>query len=714
MAAALFVSTRESAPSGQQIHTNQRQLSDTANAFLSLDAVQSHDLITNLSVEAVAADTGPVDSRSEEVSTNTPLRRSSRPRRSVSPFIASSPRSRTPLSPAPEGVPQIPNLVGPARRKSVKGKQRAVNEAGTLEDTPGTDSGAAGNIAASLLAGSGASEYLAVTIPILPPEPDAHPEKASGSLDTSAPGAHGSADATRDGPPIEQEARASDALNIRPTKDDTQLTRLEPLSPTSHGLVAELLAATLAQRSAHGPPGALPEDLGGLDANDSRVQRSTPPNAPPTPYHATEDAQSPPPSTPPRDVPSTPAPLHTPARRIPIGQAVAQGTVSPQKGGSRFLSQHGGPFAGVVGTPIFRPRVPGDAGRTPAKRVLVAETHQESPDKFPSAPEKTNDDRTTLQRRRQPSAEPTVPGIASSIFAKPHAAPTTTHASTRLPFPIVASKIAKPESQASGADKASASRTPSKEASDQRLTNANATPSTLRQPPARVHSKIPRVGKPYARPAPAQTGAGSKNASSTSRITASGSTPAATSRKKVEPQSNHAAGHTATTVSFNLVDPGFFLLRELTIIPCRLAQSVCARSSVQSLSLSIRMTAMTSRLLLKLVPGRRQLRIEPWRNTPLQALYLLHRLSASATLVLLTRSTLLLGLALLSCCGKLCLTASRTARRMGSRPLQRLAHRRSPVRHERRGQVRQRRLLALWRVRRRRRHLDSAFRCAKS
>lgn len=165
-------------------------------------------------------------------------------------------------------------------------------------------------------------------------------------------------------------------------------------------------------------------------------------------------------------------PTNTPARRVPVSQAIAEGRMSPEKS-----AQPGFRFSN---TPL--PSMP-----TPARRVLVSEGP-------PSMAMKASTMRLASPTRtlgqRAPSAEPR---LGSSLKGKekatqPPQEPTGVMA--KLPFPLAA---AAPTS--TPAESSAAGAQPTKQ-DDVAKAKASPMKSSLRQPT----SRIPRIGaKPYAR-----------------------------------------------------------------------------------------------------------------------------------------------------------------------------------------------------------------------
>ncbi|CDO68342.1 hypothetical protein BN946_scf184799.g69 [Trametes cinnabarina] len=237
------------------------------------------------------------------------------------------------------------------------------------------------------------------------------------------------------------------------------------------------------------------------------------------------------PRSPLRPFPLSPAKLddtmRTPARRVPIAQAIAEGTYSAQKLPALFSAPR--PTA-APGSPVFKRLALDDPARSPAKRVPMSEAIFVPP---PSSPGKDKEVARpsspvrppTRERQRSgaieprplpgrqergSSAEPTtrLPALGRRpLFQKPASSdgvPSTSKARSALPFPLVQAQRlhpAIPEADESGL---SVVRPPMGAAnvaeSRVKASPAKAT-SSLRQPSAGASSKIPRIGvKPYARP----------------------------------------------------------------------------------------------------------------------------------------------------------------------------------------------------------------------
>ncbi|KDR81591.1 hypothetical protein GALMADRAFT_263876 [Galerina marginata CBS 339.88] len=168
----------------------------------------------------------------------------------------------------------------------------------------------------------------------------------------------------------------------------------------------------------------------------------------------------------------TPAPndpSNTPARRIPIAEAIAQGHISPQKAVQLGFKPNGTPLTSVP---------------TSARRVLISETPAPSTSKHLNAsPSKP------LPFQRERSADPIQRGLVPGK-GKEKVPPTPNKSSmvSKLPFPLVPTTAPSDETSVSCAQVPTQTDT----------TKAKSSPlkSSLKQ----VTSRIPRIGsKPYAR-----------------------------------------------------------------------------------------------------------------------------------------------------------------------------------------------------------------------
>ncbi|EPQ58139.1 hypothetical protein GLOTRDRAFT_136912 [Gloeophyllum trabeum ATCC 11539] len=211
-------------------------------------------------------------------------------------------------------------------------------------------------------------------------------------------------------------------------------------------------------------------------------------------------------------------PCRTPARRIPMSQAVKEGSISPEKAAQVASSSKRpqAPSAGPLSNRVFKRLVPdlSDPNRSPAKRAPVGA--MVSPSK--NAPIRSvfsSPAKPMVRERSQPpeppavhrsrSVEPEQPArqaIVGQTIPRPGSAPIPDivprfdrKAADRpprnpLPFPIMPiPEETEPPSQPSS------SRT-------QKAVPSAQPKSALRQPSATTGSRIPRIGsKPYARPA---------------------------------------------------------------------------------------------------------------------------------------------------------------------------------------------------------------------
>ena len=223
----------------------------------------------------------------------------------------------------------------------------------------------------------------------------------------------------------------------------------------------------------------------------------------------------------------------TPARRVPIAQAIADGTYSAQKLPAAF---------GAVrpptqpGSPVFKKLALDDPARSPAKRVPMSEAvpipppspgksldkgkgkalRPQSPVRASSVPPRERsasaEPQPVLARRdRGGSAEPAArPPARRLLFQRPASSdgvPTSSLKSrTVLPFPLTQQQRSHPaipeaEEPGASANRPAAPGTSSGAIGAQSVASPAKPGSSLRQPSAGAGSKIPRIGaKPYARP----------------------------------------------------------------------------------------------------------------------------------------------------------------------------------------------------------------------
>ncbi|TCD69712.1 hypothetical protein EIP91_006479 [Steccherinum ochraceum] len=438
---------------------------------------------------------------------STPLRRSSRPRRSVSPLV-------TPLvdqqSPAPtEGTdtplpvpPHEPLLLsprsGPARRKSMKGKEK---------ESPAPASEVTG------------------TAP--PSETPLEP--------TPAPPSPG--------------RRTSIRGEGQPTH-----ARLRSLSPTSSGVLEQLL------------PSKPSTPLGEPQSN---------PFIPPPVFSLPPLLPDPTATAPTIPQSASIEPPRTPARRVPITQAVKEGSL-PTQSALQFLSPRkldlNAPGAGAepFGSPVFRRVALDDPTRSPAKRIpiatgaLVSATKPKAtssqataglnsgggglfaPLKPPAFGSRSRSEEpqpsVAGKKGRSASVEPTpLSAMKKDIGVRriPPSALSTPTKANALPFPI-ARALSGLTPMIPEVDESEASSSSAKQSAT--IPSSPSKDSSLRQPSSRAESRIPRIGaKPYARPAVKTpvARAATTPAASTTRETKQQSEPS-TSKPRVVP--NAVAG----------------------------------------------------------------------------------------------------------------------------------------------------------------------------
>ena len=389
---------------------------------------------------------------------STPLRRSSRQRRSVSPLVTPLVYQRSPS--AVEGISTIPvstseplllsPRTGPSRRKSLKGKERELSltlDAVIVEDDVTT---------------SAEKSEESTAIPLSP---------------------RGRPNNERDSPHV----------------------RLRSLSPTSSGVLEQLVP----RKSS---------DLFQLVHNNPFIPKpvfSLPPQVPPSDNKSLQlDAAEPtslePPRTPARRVPMSQA-----AKEGSLPSQSVYQLISPRK------LDFGAHSVETIGTPAFRKVALDDPNRSPAKRIPITDALASAAKSKLSTAPGTFSTKSSLPRskseepqpaivskgKRSASVEPTPPGAGAVKRFPPSALATP----TKLPFPIaytptrITSTIPEadePESVPVEQQNAADLSSPVKDA-------------VLRQPPTRIESRIPRIGaKPYARPSPKPSAARQANVSS--------------------------------------------------------------------------------------------------------------------------------------------------------------------------------------------------------
>jgi hypothetical protein len=180
-------------------------------------------------------------------------------------------------------------------------------------------------------------------------------------------------------------------------------------------------------------------------------------------------------------------PNRTPARRIPIKEAIAQGSASPRRD---FSS---GPSTGIFGRPVFSRYTSEDQSRSLVRRPADAANHTvPAPSGIAKPTASTSSEKMRcgsegpqISPRRHPG-RPFERSASDSEISSP--------SKTRIPnFPI-----------RTGVDARLPSTIPEEHGVDSPAKSTQSSPSsksTLRQPSSMAGSRIPRIGvKPYAKP----------------------------------------------------------------------------------------------------------------------------------------------------------------------------------------------------------------------
>ena len=334
--------------------------------------------------------------------------------------------------------------------------------------------------------------------------------------------------------PVEIERLLDDRRPVSPGREARrkweaeQPRRLGSLSPTSTDLLMQLLPSgsnTTERQTAptESAPLATSTDIVPFAAEKSQPTFPCPatPQTSKEVFSPQSTAESPSPA---------PAvftePPRTPARRVPIQEAIAQGVYSPPKPSTTSLSGKAGPSASVFSVLGYRqPRLAiDDPKRSPAKRVPISQAFASSPNKGKAPMRSASPTRPLTKERarsnsvesvprppvsvRSRSAEPTRPQ-ATSVFAKPASTSASSstpksHSGTPLPYPLVPSVSRAhppiPEVDEGEAENQATRHDPVRSSSPPASSPAKYV-SSLRQPSSSVTSRIPRIGaKPYARP----------------------------------------------------------------------------------------------------------------------------------------------------------------------------------------------------------------------
>ncbi|KAH9934757.1 uncharacterized protein B0H18DRAFT_951323 [Fomitopsis serialis] len=434
-----------------------------------------------------------------------------------------------PTTDAPATVPEViepspvPQPHTPARRSSRKrssispARPRPITEPTTLLGVPTPHQ-------------AGSSSTLASPAPALVFPPLGVRVKKKGSSRDVSPNVGGSSVNPVDITQLVDEKRpVSPGREARRNMETQQRRRLGSLSPTSTGLLMQLMPngsslstgdqATAVQTTASIVPNGMHQPT------PTSLDPSQPLSTPQPSGQATEPQSITdiPPATP----IATTEPSRSPARRIPIHEAIAQGTFSPSKQSTLTGGiAKAGSSVGLLGTPVFRrPRQAlDDPNRSPAKRVPLSQAFAPStvpsPEKGKAPMRPSSPVRPSLKERARSnsvepvsrplfeqsrSAEPTRPSASS--LARPFSggsSPPRTNAATPLPYPLVpsSSRVHPPIPEVDEGEEEN-------RATQQERVRSRSPPgpspvknvSALRQSSA--SSRIPRIGaKPYARPKP--------------------------------------------------------------------------------------------------------------------------------------------------------------------------------------------------------------------
>ncbi|TFK42603.1 hypothetical protein BDQ12DRAFT_662808 [Crucibulum laeve] len=282
---------------------------------------------------------------------------------------------------------------------------------------------------------------------------------------------------------VNERVRGRERSPVRITKSFSR--ELGSLSPTSTNLLTNLIPSSSAP-----PEDPQPMPSFSIFPMPSTVMPSTPTlsispdrSISPVRFNIPPSSSRPGPS-------QASAVLNTPARRIPMDQAIAQGHVSPQKAAK--LGNGGGQMFGMSRTPVFSiPKID-----SPARRVVINESIGVSDRSKPSSlrfgspvrPTATTLDfsrpttKSSLKGKEKALDSGSTPVV--SLFAAAGSSSQLSKSAAKLPFPIVA------------IDKEVTATKPDT-SSNTTSTIASPMKSSLKQ----ATSRIPRIGiKPYAKP----------------------------------------------------------------------------------------------------------------------------------------------------------------------------------------------------------------------
>ncbi|KAG6866899.1 hypothetical protein C0991_003814 [Blastosporella zonata] len=313
----------------------------------------------------------------------------------------------------------------------------------------------------------------------------------------------------------ENMAGTEEDQDINSTPKSVFLRELGSLSPTSNDLLSSLVAPPSRQPLPFSF--TIPTITHTTNSTRRLFPSSSSQGVPQTPLRSTSPVRFASPSRPGgRDSSnirlqpmSLDDPSCTPARRIPIGEAIAQGHVSPLKGSQLLASSSRSGLDGVQNPPLIIP--PTDS---PARRVLTAPelatpaaqnkwqgirfgspTRNASKERF-SSTEPAPVGNSKGKSRERDGSVPLATSTSSSSYSRPstHKLSTTreTQKSAKLPFPLVPSMPTTifEEHQADADTTMFSPNKPSQ------VMFSSPVKSSLKQ----TTSRIPRTVKPYAKP----------------------------------------------------------------------------------------------------------------------------------------------------------------------------------------------------------------------
>jgi hypothetical protein len=311
-------------------------------------------------------------------------------------------------------------------------------------------------------------------------------------------------------------------------KEERMHRELGSLSPGSANVLAQLYPSIQATMTPNGSP-VKEQEPKGTDTTEVAPQESNPSIFPPHLSALLASVQRPPPGSPVRLaspsggrpsptklIPNLDLedPTRTPARRIPIRQAIAQGTASAQMLAhkkSYLRPNDNGGLEASLRSPVFS-RALDDPLRSPAKRIPISEVFSSAKNMDSSTPYGLQTPVRGISRERSGSAEPRPrngrerSGSAEPQTRQPMDLPrssTSFRPASKLPFPLVAAQPPehdRPTSIPEESEGMLSPRAPTPPECDTTVLPPASSPakSGLKQPSS---SRIPRIGsKPYTRP----------------------------------------------------------------------------------------------------------------------------------------------------------------------------------------------------------------------